>query len=76
MRLIGYAEDADTFRDYVHQSHWAFLPSVGLAPGPDTRVACDFEKTGVAVPRNPALESLIAEVEAEIGRYGKLALVS
>lgn len=50
VRLIGYAEDGDTFRDHVHQSRWGFLPSVGLALGPDTRLTYDFEKTRVAVP--------------------------
>jgi iron complex outermembrane receptor protein len=49
-RLIGYAEDGDTFRDHVHQTRWGFLPSVGLALGPDTRLTYDFEKTLVEVP--------------------------
>jgi iron complex outermembrane receptor protein len=49
-RLIGYAEDGDTFRDHVHQSRWGFLPSIGLALGPDTRLTYDFEKTRVSVP--------------------------
>lgn len=52
VRLIGYAEDGDSFRDHVHQSRWGFLPSVGLALGPDTRLTYDFEKTRVAVPFN------------------------
>ncbi|MFT4054549.1 MAG: TonB-dependent siderophore receptor [Novosphingobium sp.] len=50
VRLIGYAEDGDTFRDHVHQSRWGFLPSVGLALGPDTRLTYDLEKTRVSVP--------------------------
>ncbi|PNU05702.1 TonB-dependent siderophore receptor [Novosphingobium guangzhouense] len=50
VRLIGYAEDGDTFRNHVHQSRWGFLPSVGLALGPDTRLTYDLEKTRVAVP--------------------------
>ena len=49
-RLIGYAEDGDTFRDHVHQSRWGFLPSIGLALGPDTRLTYDFEKKRVSVP--------------------------
>lgn len=49
-RLIGYAEDGDTFRDHVHQSRWGFLPSIGLALGPDTRLTYDLEKTRVSVP--------------------------
>lgn len=49
-RLIGYAEDGDTFRDHVHQTRWGFLPSVGVALGTDTRLTYDFEKTRVSVP--------------------------
>lgn len=49
-RLIGYAEDGDTFRDNVRQTRWGFLPSIGLALGPDTRLTYDFEKTLVEVP--------------------------
>ena len=49
-RLIGYTEDGDTFRDHVRQSRWGFLPSIGLALGPDTRLTYDFEKTRVSVP--------------------------
>ncbi|MFC6621341.1 TonB-dependent siderophore receptor [Novosphingobium panipatense] len=50
LRLIGYAEDGNTFRDHIQQSRWGFLSSVGLALGPDTRLTYDFEKTRVAVP--------------------------
>ncbi|EJU10819.1 TonB-dependent siderophore receptor [Sphingomonas sp. LH128] len=50
VRLIGYGEEGDTFRDHVHQSRWGFLPSVGLALGPDTRLTYDLEKTRVSVP--------------------------
>jgi iron complex outermembrane receptor protein len=49
-RLIGYGEDGNTFRDHVHQMRWGFLPSIGLALGPDTRLTYDFEKTRVEVP--------------------------
>lgn len=49
-RLIGYAEDGDTFRDHVHQRRWGFLPSIGLALGENTRLTYDFEKTRVEVP--------------------------
>ncbi len=49
-RLIGYAEDGDTFRDTVHQRRWGFLPSIGLAIGADTRLTYDFEWTRVETP--------------------------
>lgn len=50
VRLIGYAEDGDSFRDTVHQRRWGFLPSIGLALGERTRLTYDFEKTRVEVP--------------------------
>ena len=49
-RLIGYAEAGGTFRDFVDQRRWGFLPSIGLAIGPDTRLTYDFEWTRVATP--------------------------
>ena len=49
-RLIGYAESGDTFRDYVDQKRWGFLPSIGLGIGDATRVTYDFEWTRVEVP--------------------------
>lgn len=49
-RLIGYAEAGDTFRDFVDQRRWGFLPSIGLAIGPDTRLTYDFEWTRTATP--------------------------
>ncbi len=49
-RLIGYAEDGDTFRDTVHQRRWGVLPSIGLTIGADTRLTYDFEWTRVETP--------------------------
>ena len=49
-RLIGYIESGDTFRDTVEEYRWGFLPSIGLAIGPDTRITYDLEKTRVEVP--------------------------
>ncbi len=49
-RIIAYAEDGDTFRDTVKEYRWGFLPSIGFALGPDTRLTYDLEKTRVEVP--------------------------
>ncbi|MFN3799484.1 MAG: TonB-dependent siderophore receptor, partial [Sphingobium yanoikuyae] len=49
-RLIGYYEKGDTFRDYVSQKRWGFLPSIGVALGDRTRLTYDFEWTRVEVP--------------------------
>ena len=50
VRLIGYVEDANSFRDTVEESRWGFLPSIGLALGENTRLTYDLEKTRVEVP--------------------------
>jgi len=49
-RLIGYYEKGDTFRDYVDQKRWGFLPSIGVALSERTRLTYDFEWTRVEVP--------------------------
>lgn len=49
-RLIGFAEDGDTFRDTVHQRRWGVLPSIGWTIGADTRATYDFEWTRVETP--------------------------
>lgn len=49
-RLIGYYEKGDTFRDYVSQKRWGFLPSIGVALSDRTRLTYDFEWTRVEVP--------------------------
>ncbi|ANK12727.1 ligand-gated channel [Erythrobacter neustonensis] len=49
-RLIGYGESGDTFRDFVDQRRWGFLPSVGLAMGDRTRLTYDFEYSRVETP--------------------------
>ncbi len=49
-RLIGYVEGGDSFRDTIEELRWGFLPSIGLALGPDTRVTYDLERTRVEVP--------------------------
>ncbi len=49
-RLIGYGESGDTFRDFVDQRRWGFLPSVGLAITDRTRLTYDFEYSRVETP--------------------------
>lgn len=50
VRLIGYAESGDTFRNMVDQKRWGFLPSIGVRLGDATRLTYDFEWTRVEVP--------------------------
>lgn len=50
VRLIGYAEKADSFRDTIESHRRGLLPSVGLKLGDRTRLTYDLEWTRVAVP--------------------------
>jgi len=49
-RLIGYAEDSDSFRTTIEQRRMGFLPSIGLAIGDATRITYDMELTRTEVP--------------------------
>ncbi len=50
VRLVGYAEEADSFRDTIESHRRGFLPSVGFRLGARTHVTYDLEWTRVAVP--------------------------
>lgn len=50
VRLIGYAEEADSFRETIASNRRGFLPSVGVRLGARTQVTYDLEWTRVAVP--------------------------
>ena len=50
VRLIGYGEQSDGFRDFVAEDRWGFLPSLGWAINDATRLTYDLEKTRVSVP--------------------------
>ena len=50
VRLIGYGESADSFRDTITSRRWGFLPSVGLKLGDRTRVTYDLEWTRTESP--------------------------
>lgn len=45
VRLIGYGEHADSFRDTITTRRWGVLPSVGLKIGDRTRLTYDLEWT-------------------------------
>jgi iron complex outermembrane recepter protein len=43
IRLIGYSEKSDSFRDTVNGKRYGFLPSVSVRLGEDTTVSYDLE---------------------------------
>jgi iron complex outermembrane recepter protein len=45
IRLIGFSEEADSFRDTVNSKRYGLLPSVAIKLGEDTTVTYDLEWT-------------------------------
>lgn len=50
VRLIGYYENADSFRDTIETERYGFLPSLGIRLGDDTTLTYDLELTRQKVP--------------------------
>ncbi|MCA3254540.1 MAG: TonB-dependent siderophore receptor [Alphaproteobacteria bacterium] len=50
VRLIGYYEDAESFRDTIESERFGFLPSVGVRLGEDTTLVYNLELTRQEVP--------------------------
>ncbi len=50
VRLIGYFENADSFRDTIETERYGFLPSLGIKLGEDTTLTYDLELTRQKVP--------------------------
>ncbi len=58
VRLIGYGEQADSFRDTITSRRWGFLPSVGLKLGDSTRLTYDLEWTRTEAPFDRGIVAL------------------
>jgi iron complex outermembrane receptor protein len=50
VRLIGYYENADSFRDTIETERYGFLPSLGIRLGDNTTLTYDLELTRQKVP--------------------------
>lgn len=50
VRLIGFYESADSFREPIETERFGFSPSIGLELGPDTVLSYDLELTRQKVP--------------------------
>lgn len=50
IRLVGYFENADSFRDTIETERFGFLPSLGIRLGDDTTLTYDLELTRQKVP--------------------------
>nr|WP_126174305.1 TonB-dependent siderophore receptor [Altericroceibacterium xinjiangense] len=63
VRLIGFFENADSFRDTVKSESFGFLPSVGIRLGPDTVLSYDLELTRKEVP----FDRGVVAIDGELG---------
>lgn len=50
VRLIGYHENANSFRDTIETERYGFLPSIGIMLGESTTLTYDLELTRQKVP--------------------------
>lgn len=50
VRMIGYYENADSFRDTIETERYGFLPSLGIRLGDNTTLTYDLELTRQKVP--------------------------
>lgn len=50
VRLIGYFENADSFRDTIETERYGFLPSLGIKLGDSTTLTYDLELSRQKVP--------------------------
>lgn len=50
VRLIGYFENADSFRDTIETERYGFLPSLGIKLGDNTTLTYDLELSRQKVP--------------------------
>jgi iron complex outermembrane receptor protein len=64
LRLVGYYEDADSFRDTISSSRYGFLPSFGFRLGPDTTLAYDLELTRQEVPFDRGIVTINGRLDA------------
>ena len=65
-RLIGFYEEAESFRRTVNTERYGFLPSFGFRLGEDTTVTYDLEVTRQKAPFDrgvPAIGGVLGEVD-------------
>lgn len=63
-RLVGYAEQADSFRDTVESERKGLFPSVALQLGADTRVVYELEYSEQEMPFDRGIVSVNGKLDA------------
>lgn len=64
VRLIGFAEQADSFRDTVESNRFGFLPTVTFAPWAGTSITYDLEVTRTEVPFDRGIAAIGGRIDA------------
>lgn len=62
VRLIGFYQQADSFRDTIESERFGITPSVGVALGTDTVISYDLELTRQEVPFDRGIVTLDGEL--------------
>jgi len=64
VRLIGFYEEAGSFRDTIDSNRYGFLPSIAIRLGPDTTLAYDLELTRQEVPFDRGIAAINGRLNA------------
>jgi iron complex outermembrane receptor protein len=64
VRLIGFAEQADSFRDTVESNRFGFLPTVTFNPWAGTSITYDLEVTRTEVPFDRGIAAIGGRIDA------------
>ena len=64
MRLIGFYENADSFRDTIETERYGFMPTVGIKLGEATRLTYNLELTRQKVPFDRGIVAIGGKLDA------------
>ena len=68
IRLVGFYEDAGSFRDTVETERWGFYPSIAFEPTDNTQIVYELELSEQEIPFDrgiPAIENELGAVDIE-----------
>lgn len=68
MRLVGFYEDSESFRDTIDTQRFGFYPSIALRPTDNTQIVYELEYTDQEIPFDrgvPAINNRLGQVSSE-----------
>ena len=66
VRLVGFYEDAGSFRETIETERWGFFPSVAYTPSERTQLVYELELSGQDIPFDrgiPAINNELGDVD-------------